>query len=186
MISHLLLYLACHKRLGIIFRKLPNSSPKIIELYTDADYGADQSRKSTTGFVLKFHNKVVSWTSRLQSSIAESSTEAELNALTEGTREALFLLRLQEDLLSIQEYPFMAYEDNTATYENCVSLASPNRLKHVESLLFKPQEYVQQGLMRLTLVGSLQQLADILTKPLPQTLFLQLRNQLMYDDSTVH
>jgi len=68
----------------------------------------------------------VHWSSKLQSTIAESSAEAELYALTNGVHDALFILRLQEDLLQIQEYPFIAYEDNKATYKNCVLLASPN------------------------------------------------------------
>jgi len=42
MISHLLSYLACHKKLGLIYRKRTNCTPRALELFSDADFGADQ------------------------------------------------------------------------------------------------------------------------------------------------
>ena len=53
--------------------------------------------------------------------MAESSAEAELELLTKRARETLFIVRLQEDILGKLELPILAYEDNHATYQNCVT-----------------------------------------------------------------
>ena len=181
LISHLLSYLACHRNLGLLYCRASKKKSNPIELYADADFASESNRRSTTGYLLRYYNSTIHWTSRLQSNIAESSAEAELCSLTTGAHDALFVIRLQEDLLNISEKPFTGYEDNTATYNNCVALASPTRLKHVETEFFKSQEYVRRGLMELKLVGTSQQLADILTKPVPPISFTPMCNQLMFE-----
>ena len=180
LISHLLSYLNCHRKIGLVYHRNSNRN-SIIELYADADFAADRSRISTTGYIIRYHGSVIQWASRLQSSISESSAEAELRALTDGTREAVFLVRMQQELLGITEFPIHAYEDNKATYENCIANVSKGRLKHVETVYFKVKEYEERKIIELKLVGTCEQLADILTKPLEEKLYVPIRQEIMID-----
>lgn len=150
-----------------------------LELYADADFAADKTRASTTGYLLRYHGNVIHWASRRQSSIAENSAEAELRSLNEGAHDALFVSRLEYELFGHTTLPILAYEDNFATYQQCVSAVSKSRLKFVELNLFKVNEYVKEGLFKLKLVGTREQLADFLTKPLAQNAFLPLRKQIL-------
>ncbi|CAA0836354.1 Uncharacterized mitochondrial protein AtMg00810 [Striga hermonthica] len=62
----------------------------VLEGYTDADMTGDlDSRKSTSGFVFTFAGGAISWQSKLQKSVALSTTEAEYIALTEAGKEML-------------------------------------------------------------------------------------------------
>ena len=166
--------------MGLCYKQ-NNEQKSSLELFSDAVYATDCSRASTTGSLIRYHGATISWTSRLQSSVAEGSAEAELRSLTKGARESLFIVRLQEDILGKLELLILAYEENHATYQNCVTNVSNSRLKHLETFLFKVNEYVKRGIMKLILVGTLQQLADVLTKPLPEQLFTQLINQILFD-----
>ena len=182
LISHLLSYLATNRRMGLLCRKNSDANSKI-ELYADADFATDKSRVSTTGYLVRYHGSVIHWVSRLQSGIAESSTEAELKSLTEAAHEALYIVRLQQELLSVSELPIVAYEDNEATYEKYIAVTRKNKLKHIEMMYFKVVEYVREGLFDLRLVGTQEQLADGLTKALPERLFVPMFTQLMYNDN---
>lgn len=97
------------------------SKDPIVQLYADADFACDKSRKSTSGFLIKYNSSLVQWTSNLQSTIAESSAEAELRSLTEGAHDARFLTQLESELFKKPLSLIHSYEDNTAVYEQCVS-----------------------------------------------------------------
>lgn len=47
--------------------------------------------RSTTGYVFTFVGAAISWTSHKQQVVALSSTKAEYIALTEGTKELIWL-----------------------------------------------------------------------------------------------
>ena len=56
----------------------------------DASYAGDvDTRRSTTGYLLKISGGPVSWQSRLQSSVELSSMEAEYMAASAATQEAM-------------------------------------------------------------------------------------------------
>ena len=56
--------------------------------YSDADWGENRdNRRSTTGFVFLMAEGAVTWTSRMQKTVACSSTEAEYMALSEACSE---------------------------------------------------------------------------------------------------
>ncbi|QHO56103.1 Retrovirus-related Pol polyprotein [Arachis hypogaea] len=58
--------------------------------FTDADMAGDiDSRKSTSGYLVKFAGGDISWQSRLQKCVALSTTEAEFIAATEACKELL-------------------------------------------------------------------------------------------------
>jgi hypothetical protein len=60
--------------------------------YVDADYGGDAAtRRSTARYAFMLFGAWVSWQSRLQRSVATSTTEAEYMAACTGTREALWM-----------------------------------------------------------------------------------------------
>ncbi len=80
-------YLKGTASLGIMFTQRNG----YLEGYSDADWGGDKtSRKSTTGFVFKFANGPVSWKSRLQPTVALSTSEDEYMALSDCTRGTVF------------------------------------------------------------------------------------------------
>ena len=75
--------------------------------YTDSDFQSDiDSRKSTSGYVFTFIGGAISWRSVKQSSIADSTMEAEYIAASEAAKEVVwlknFLMDLEGYLLSVQ------------------------------------------------------------------------------------
>lgn len=62
--------------------------------FADSDFAGDLDEwKSTSGFVFKFCGGPVTWSSRLQRRISQSTTEAELVSLNEAAKEAVWLKR---------------------------------------------------------------------------------------------
>ena len=81
--------------------------------YVDASHAADiETRRSTTGHIFFISGGHVSWQSRMQTSIALSSMEAEYMAASAATQEALWQARLLQQLGMRVDLPITLYEDN--------------------------------------------------------------------------
>ena len=83
--------------MGILYKGEPNSTSAIPKLacYTDADWAGDRDkRRPTGGFVLTLCGGAVSWKTRKQDIVTLSMTEAEYIALTETSKEVIWMRRL--------------------------------------------------------------------------------------------
>ena len=70
-----------------------------LQCYVDASHAADvDTRRSTTGYIFFISGGPVSWQSRMQTTVALSSMEAEYMAASAATQEALWQARLQQQL----------------------------------------------------------------------------------------
>ena len=71
--------------------------------YTDSDFQSDKdSRKSTSGSVFTLGSGAVVWISIKQSSIADSTMDAEYIAACEAAKEAVWLKKFYTDLEVVQ------------------------------------------------------------------------------------
>jgi len=87
-ILHILRYLQ-----GTVFQSLLLSSTSSLELraYFDADHGSDLiDCKSVTGFCIFLNDSLISWKSKKQSIVSQSSNEAEYRAMTFTTKEIVW------------------------------------------------------------------------------------------------
>ncbi|XP_067937092.1 uncharacterized protein [Watersipora subatra] len=67
-------------------------SDGVLRGYSDSDWAGDtDDRRSTTSFVTTLGSSPISWKTRKQPSVALSSCEAEYMALSDTTREMLYL-----------------------------------------------------------------------------------------------
>lgn len=78
----------------------------------------------------------MSWSSRKQSTVSLSSTEAEYVALAEGTCEAIWLRNLLADMGLRCDGATIVHEDN----QSCIRIAEEpkdhKRMKHIDVKLF--------------------------------------------------
>ena len=80
-------YLAGTREFGLEYG--PHGSPQL-RGYCDSDWAGDvEKRKSTSGYVFMLHGGPVSWSSKLQATVACSSFEAEYAASSYAVREAV-------------------------------------------------------------------------------------------------
>ena len=136
--------------------------------YVDADWAGDPSdRKSTSGHLFLFKDGLISWTTRKQSTVTLSSTEAEYVAASQAGQEVIWLRQFLEDLDQIQKESTPIYEDN----QGCIALAQTERInprtKHIDVRYHFLRDLQEQGQMDLRYCPTEEMLADILTKPLP-------------------
>ena len=81
--------------------------------YTDSEWGDKLDERRSTGSYICFINGAsVSWKVKLSSTVCLSTQEAEYNAQTEGTKEALNLRMLLRDLGFGQRAPTTLFCDN--------------------------------------------------------------------------
>ena len=86
--------------------------------YSDADWANDvDTRKSTSGYVFQINGSTVSWSSKRQSCVARSSTEAQYVALSHATQEVVWLRRLLNDIGEKQDQPSIMNEDTQGATE---------------------------------------------------------------------
>ena len=175
-VKHLFRYLKGTTNYGIV---LSADNLHAVEGYTDADWGREISdRKSTSGYIFRLGSSPITWMSKKQSTIALSSTEAEYIALTTGAKEALHLRHLLMQLGYQPSSATFLHEDN----QSCIQLANNPvqhaRTKHLDIQMQFLREQIGRKSITIKYIPTQDNIADILTKPLPRPAFEKLRPML--------
>ena len=140
--------------------------------YADANYaGCVDTRRSTGGHVFLHNGVAVSWSSKLQSTVALSSTEAEYIAAAAAVKEAMWSRQLLSELGEKMEEAVLIYGDNQATLAILENPISTRRTKHIDVAYHYAREKVATGLVRFEYISTTQMVADIFTKPLRKSVF---------------
>jgi hypothetical protein len=99
--------------------------------YADSDYASQADRHSISGYAFFLGGGAISWSSKRQSVIALSSTEAEYISLANATREAVWLRNLLGDVLRQSRGEIACegqYQSSTnKTYRRTISLYPGSR-----------------------------------------------------------
>jgi hypothetical protein len=148
--------------------------------YSDSDWGGDlDTSRSTTGYLFMFGGGPVSWNSRLQPTVALSTSEAEYMALCATVMEATYLKQLLFDIGIDQSKPITIYEDN----QSCIAMArnpiNHSRTKHINIRFHYVREQVKKETIKLEYLPTEGQVADMLTKGLPKTRLMIIRGLIM-------
>ena len=90
--------------------------PKYGIRYQCASYGDGPDRRSRTGYIILMCGAAIVWGSRLQTTVALSTVEAEYMSLAAACQELLHVRQLLKSLGIKFSGPFKMFEDNTALY----------------------------------------------------------------------
>ena len=172
-IRHLLRYLQGTRHVAINYycRQHQDQNQSIIpEIYSDSDWAGDTiDRKSVSGWLVMMGGGPIAWSSKKQKTVAQSSCEAELAALSEATKQALYLAKLLPPLNIKPEAPLLIWCDSQSTIAVVLKegKAYHTRLKHFAVKHFFVLDNIGKGIVDVKYLSTKEMIADILTKPLP-------------------
>ncbi|CAH9130543.1 unnamed protein product [Cuscuta epithymum] len=166
---------------GTLHHSLHFQSTQALSLlaYSDAGWMSDHTdSRSQYGFAVFHGNNLISWTSRKQRVVARSSTEAEYRALAYTAAELLWIQQLLRDLQVRLPQPPILLCDNVGATVMCKNPVLSSRSKHIALDFHFVREQIESGALKISHVSSVDQLADIFTKPLRKDRIAQLRHKL--------
>ena len=143
----------------------------VVTGYTDASFQTDKDDfKSQSGYVFILNGGAVSWKSFKQSTIADSTTEAEYIAASDAAKEAVWIRKFIESLGVMPSIcnPVDLYCDNTGAIAQAKEPRSHQRSKHVLRRFHIIREITERGDVKICKVDTDDNIADPLTKALSQ------------------
>lgn len=162
---------------GIKFKRTESNLSLVA--FSDADFaGNKQTRKSTSGLVIKLGNALIVWGSEKQRSVALSTTESEYIAASQTTKELIWVSRLMKDLIKTKMGIPKMYIDNQSAIRLVKNPEFHKRSKHIDLSYHFVRQYYEEKLFELYYVDTKEQIADICTKPLNKMQFQKLREML--------
>ncbi|KAJ9525751.1 hypothetical protein QJQ45_003431 [Haematococcus lacustris] len=139
--------------------------------FSDADYAGDKdTARSTTGYIFTLNGGAISWSSRLQPTVAMSTAEAEYMAASSAAKEALWLRKLMRDLQLDASCVHLGC-DNQAAIQLLHNPMATSRAKHIDVHHHFVRERISRGEVAFHYCHTSSMLADILTKPLAAVQF---------------
>ena len=214
-LKHLVRYVAATKNYGILFGKngypmhatLQHDLSGPLECFVDSDHAADKdTRRSCTSYIFFSRGGPISWRSRLQSSTALSTCEAEFMAASDAACENAWLRRLIGEFINLDatringllvpkdlaaprlsqtffdnEVPTKFNEDNIGCIQSSEDPVLHGRMKHVDIRYHRLKEFVALGQCKLLYVPTKRQIGDMGTKVLPKQTFCTMRDCVVID-----
>ena len=185
--ERVLRYLAGTKNLGLSLgsssqfsQSSDNSGAVEVSAYADADWANDKSdRKSITGWVVRVNGAVVSWASKKQRTVAQSTCEAELYAEAAAINEIIWTRDLLSELSVPTQQCSRVLGDNQSTITVSENGIKGERTKHVDVKYHFVTEKIATGEVKLQWVPSSENVSDIFTKSLGRVLFEKFRDALV-------
>lgn len=161
-----LLYLAATKS-----RALQLGGGDHLQVASDASF-ADNTldRKSSQGYAIKLFNGLIAWRASKQDTVTTSTTEAELLALSQVAKEAIFISRLLRELqVKLLQSTIMIQCDNKQTIRLVTEEISKlqTKLRHVDIHNHWLRQEISSGKITVEYVQSAEMIADGFTKVLP-------------------
>lgn len=145
-----------------------------IQVWSDSNHArCRDTRRSTTGYFSKAFGGALSWGSRLQSTVAASTQEAEYQAADAAVREVLSLRKILPDLGYDVTGPLRVFGDNEAALGLLKDHRENDRVKHIDIKHHFARERVLRGEVQFAYCHSADNIADAFTKPLPRPALLK-------------
>ncbi|KAJ9510201.1 hypothetical protein QJQ45_015674 [Haematococcus lacustris] len=127
--------------------------------------GDKDTARSTTGYVFTLHGAAISWSSRLQPTVAMSTAEAEYMAASGAVKEAVWLRKLMQDL-GLPDTCVNIMCDNQAALQLLNNPMASARSKHISVHHHFARERAVRGEVMFTYCSTSEMVADVMTKPL--------------------
>ena len=145
---------------------------------TDLDWGSDPtSHLSQTGFYLKLADGLISWTSRVQKTIAYLSTEVEYMALSDCTRQVTWIWSLLGEL-SYKLNAILICSVNQGSIFMASNPVMEPCSKPIDICYHEICESITNGKVELFFIDGAENPANLLTKNLLHEKFAKFRAQL--------
>ena len=138
--------------------------------YCDADYASDQDDRKSRRYMQRCYCMV----QQKQGCTADSNTEAEFVAMAESVKEAIWLRCLLHSLGFPSSTPTSVFSDNQGAIQLMKNPKFHKRTRHIETKYYVIPEKNEQQQIDVSYINTKQQLADLLTKPLPHKAFQHL------------
>ncbi len=149
----------------------------IMEMWVDADHAGDQKdRKSRTGYCATMGGGAISWCSQKQRSVALSTAEAEYMAISEATKEVMWLRMFFKEIGQERDGPTTLLNDNGTAQGWVDGTAGMRRAKHIETRYHFAKDCFVKGFIQPKHIPGSVNIADGFTKPLNRVAFERFRD----------
>eukprot|EP00253_Pinus_taeda_P004899 PITA_04899 len=181
-VKKILKYLQGTQNYGLWY---PRDTDLTLHAYTDADWARSVDVKgSTSSGAFFMGSRLVSWFSKKQSSIALSTAEAKYVVVASCCTQLLWMMQTLQDFQITCTPPISILCDNTSAINISNNPVMHSITKHIPIKYHFLREQVFEQKVKLLYVPSKEQVADILTKPLPRETFEYLRKKLGVADAS--
>ncbi|KAK4700421.1 hypothetical protein P7C70_g5826, partial [Phenoliferia sp. Uapishka_3] len=159
-------YLAGTPHYGLLYTK-SEGLIGVFDAFSDADHAGDHdSRKSTSGFVVRMAGAAISWLARLQKSVSISTTEAEYMGLSACAMEVVWLRALFSELGFCQPAATLIRGDNMGSISLAKHPTAHQRTKHIAIHYHFTRDKVTTKEVVLQWIPTADMVADVMTKGL--------------------
>jgi hypothetical protein len=132
--------------------------------FCDEDWAGDTHRRSTTGYVFFVGREAVSWKCKKQPTIALVTTEEEYMAISQCTKEAIWLRQLLADVGYVQKEATSVMCDNQGCIQHAKNPMHHYRTKHIDIQHNFIREKLETEDICLSYCPTEHMIADVLTK----------------------
>ena len=164
-VERVMRYLKRTMDLGLHYRKFP----VVLEGYSDADWNTlSDDSKATSGYIFSIAGGAVSWKSKKQTILAQSTMESEMIALASASEEASWLRCLLAEI-PLWEKPMPAvliHCDSTAAIAKIENRYYNGKRRQIRRKHSTVRDCISKGAIRVDHVRTDENLADPLTKGL--------------------
>ena len=155
---------------------LPDNRPSHLATdlhgYVDSDWATcPRTRRSLTGICVRLAGGTIAYKTKLQPTIAQSSTEAEFMGASDFGKIILYVRSVLWDLGVPQHAASILYEDNDACTAMAMAQKPTPRTRHMDIKYQVICEWVERDLLHLKRIHTSVNLADLFTKHLTTSLF---------------
>jgi hypothetical protein len=167
--KHLLRYVAGTINFCLLYKLDPNV-PNLFRTFSNADLAGNVNTGcSTTGYVVKMGTGAVSWSSKLQSIVALSTTEAEFIAAVSAGQESIWMSQFPAELGHNTSAAMPLLMANQSAIQVACNPEHHGRMKHLDLRYLWLRNEVVKGCLAPHHISTAEMAADILTKALAQT-----------------
>ena len=175
--NRILCYLHRHPSVGLTYEPKPTH----VKGYADASW---ETRSSTSGWTIQWQGCSILWGSRKQGCVALSSCEAEIVALSEATKDMVYVRKLLRGLDENHvSGPSDLATDNMGARSLSYNPEFHDKTKHIERRHFFVRDMVEKFEVSVPFVRTANNWADFFTKPLNAKTFFAMRKILMNEPS---
>jgi hypothetical protein len=167
-IKNILKYL---KRIKEVFLVFGGEEELVVKGYSDTSFQTDTSdSKSQSSFMFCLNGGAVSWKSFKQDTVVDSTTEVEYIATSKAAKEEVLIRYFvsELDVVPSASNRMDLYCDNRGAIAQAKEPRAHKRAKHVLRRYHLIHEIISQGDVKVCKVHMDHNIADPLTKPLPQ------------------